>query len=51
MRILGASLDKWFGSARRTIVESCKVGAATLADGVGGNGNTEPSFASAAAAG
>ena len=49
--IFGASLGKWFGSARRTIVESCKVSPATLADGVGGNGSTEPSVASAAAAG
>ena len=43
--MLGASAGRWFGWARRTCVDSCKVGPAMLADGTGGNGRTEPSVA------
>jgi Fe-S-cluster-containing dehydrogenase component len=44
---LGASLRKWLCSGRRWCLESCNLGAATLADGTGGNGRTEPSAGAA----
>ena len=45
MRIFGASAGRWFGSARRIWINSCKVGPAVLAVGTGGNGRIEPSAA------
>src|SRR5271166_5886621 len=43
MRIFGALGGRWFGTARRTWVDSCSVGPAVLAVGTGGNGRTDPS--------
>ena len=43
MRTFGAPGLSRSGSFRHFIVDSCNVGPATLADGVGGNGKTEPS--------
>ena len=50
MRMFGASGGRWFGSARRTCFDSCNVGPATLAVGIGGNGETEPSVGGVASA-
>jgi len=43
MRTFGAPGLSRSGSFRDFIVDSCNVGPATLADGVGGNGKIEPS--------
>src|SRR5208337_978345 len=50
MRIFGALGGRWFGTARRTWVDSCSVGPAVLAVGTGGNGRTDPSAGRASSA-
>src|SRR5271157_1437677 len=51
MRMLGASCGRRSGSTRRLWTDSWSVGPALLADGVDGNGSTEPSSGVAAKAG
>ena len=41
--MFGASFGRWSASARRWCFDSASVAPATLADGTGGNGRTEPS--------
>src|SRR5271165_3250706 len=44
MRTFGAPGFRWFTRGGNGLyVDSCSVGPATLGDGTGGNGNTEPS--------
>ena len=47
--MLGASFGRWLFATRGWSFDSCKVGAATLADGAGGKGKTEPSSGTPAA--